>query len=178
MYPVREKFKHYDPGYENALKSWLREQNISFLTVDEHKRRTFGTANVKSFDLVICPDAEAPVIAEIKGRKFRGTTLMGKKGLDSWVTAADIEGLSRWTCLFGDNLLALIIFAYRLENYDVDPDGHVIYPYENNRYVFFAVTLSDYRENMKIRSPKWQTHCLSACNFRKIARPLEQIFKV
>jgi hypothetical protein len=41
--------------------------------------------------------------------------------------------------------------------------------------MFYAVKLDDYREFMKVRSPKWQTVTLPAAKFREFAIPVREL---
>ena len=62
-----------------------------------------------------------------------------------------------------------------VENIDVDFDGKAVYDFDDNRYVFFAVKLDDYRLFMKVRSPKWQTVTLPADKFRRCAVEISKL---
>ena len=64
---------------------------------------------------------------------------------------------------------AVFVFAYKIENVDVDFDGRPVFEYGPDRYLFFCITLADYRSFMKRRSPKWQTVTLGAEKFRECA---------
>ena len=77
--------------------------------------------------------------------------------------------------VFGDGHEAYFVFAYGIENIDVDFDGRELYQLGRRRYVFLAVNLDDYRKFMKLRSPKWRTVTLGAQDFRRCAIPLEQL---
>ena len=69
---------------------------------------------------------------------------------------------------------AVFIFAYKIENIDVDFDGRQAFDFDSNRYIFFAVGLDDYSSFTKRRSPKWQTLTLPADKFRQCAVHIEQ----
>ncbi len=155
--------------YEKAFESWLIEHRIQYVAADEHKRAAFGHTNIKSFDFLLYLPAGRIVIAEVKGRKFTGTSMEGLASLECWVTAEDVDGLSAWQQVFGEGHRAFFIFAYKVENIDVDFDGRDVFEFDNNRYVFFAVGLDDYVKFMKRRSPKWRTVTLPADKFRQCA---------
>lgn len=162
--------------YEKAIGHWLIDNKVRYVEVDEKKRAAFGRAKVKSFDYLVYPPNQPPIVAEIKGKKFEGASLAGLKGLECWVTLDDIEGLGNWQKVFGHGYCAAFIFVYWLEGVDVDCDGRSVYFYDGRNYVFFAVRLEDYIAEMKIRSPKWQTVTLSADGFRKYAVQLQSLF--
>ena len=115
------------------------------------------------------------VIAEVKGRSFKGTSFEKLTGFECWVTTEDIEGLTGWQDVFGLGHLAVFVFAYKMENIDIDFDGRSVYDFGSNRYVFFAVKLDDYRKFMKRRSPKWQTVTLPAEKFRQHAVQMQNL---
>jgi hypothetical protein len=167
---MRVKMKDLLPNhYERAFENWLIDNRIEYKSVDEHKRTAFGHADVKSFDFLLYPPNRPTIIAEVKGRKFKGTSLVRLAGFECWVTIEDIEGLTRWQQVFGEGHQATFIFAYKMQNIDVDFDGRDYFDFEANRYLFFCVKLDDYRKYMKRRSPKWQTVTLPADKFRDCA---------
>lgn len=158
--------------YERAFENWLIDHRIRYIAIDEHKRAAFGRAKFKSFDFLLYPPAGGVIIAEVKGRKFRGTSLAGLTGFECWVTAEDIDGLSCWQQVFGRGHQAVFVFAYRIENIDVDCDGRDIFDFARDRFIFFCIRLEDYRTGMKTRSPRWKTVTLPAGEFRACAVPI------
>ncbi|MHC5060479.1 MAG: HYExAFE family protein [Planctomycetota bacterium] len=162
-------------NYERVLESWLIENRVQYLPVDQQKRKVFARSRIKSFDFLLYPACSAPVIAEVKGRKFKGKSLAALARLECWVTMEDIRGLIRWEQVFADGFEAVFIFAYEFENIDVETDGREVYDYQNKRYMFFGVRIEDYRKFMKVRSPKWQTVTLPAEKFRKFAIPAREL---
>ncbi len=160
--------------YEQAFGNWLIDNRIQYIAVDEQKRAAFDRSKIKSFDYLLYPRNSRVIVAEIKGRKFKGTSLEKLTGLECWVTADDVDGLARWQQVFGPTHTVVFVFAYRIENVDVDFDGRDTYELGSNRYIFFAVKLDDYRCFMKLRSPKWRTVTLSAENFRRCAVPIDR----
>ena len=161
--------------YERAFESWLIDNRIQYLAVDEHKRAAFGRGKVKSFDFLLYPRNGQIIIAEVKGRKFKGTSLAKLTGFECWVTVEDTDGLGRWQEVFGQGHQAVFVFAYKFENIDVDFDGRDVYDFVHDRYMFFGVKLDDYCEFMKRRSPKWQTVTLPADKFRQCAMQISEL---
>ena len=161
--------------YEQAFETWLIDNRIQYIAVDQRKRRIFARSKIKSFDFLLYRQNSTPVIAEIKGRKFRGSSLAGHTGLESWVTLDDVRGLIRWEQIFDSSSEAVFIFVYKFEKIDVEPDGREIYEFGEDKYVFYAVLLDDYRDFMTVRSPKWQTVTIPAAKFREFAIPIRQL---
>lgn len=160
--------------YEQAFENWLIENQLQFVKVDQQKRRIFARNKIKSFDFMLYPVNSAPVIAEVKGRLFKGSSLVKETGLECWVTMEDIRGLIQWEQVFNDGTEALFVFAYKFENIDVETDGREVYDFDGNVFMFYVVRLDDYREFMKVRSPKWQTVTLPAVKFRELAVPVRE----
>jgi len=161
--------------YERAFGNWLIDNRVQYIAVDEQKRAAFDRSKIKSFDYLLYPRRGRIIVAEIKGRKFSGTSFEKLTGFECWVTADDVDGLARWQQIFGPTHTVVFVFAYRIENVDVDFDGRAVYDFNSDRYVFFTVKLDDYRRFMKLRSPKWRTVTLSAENFRRCAVQIEQL---
>ena len=168
---MKETFPNH---YERAFENWLTDNCIEYVAVDERKRATFGHTDIKSFDFLLYPPGGQIIIAEVKGRTFRGTSLANLAGLECWVTAGDVDGLTKWQQIFGEGHRAVFVFAYRIENIDVDFNGRDVFDFDSNRYLFFCVKLDDYRRYMKRRSPKWQTVTLPADKFRRCAVQLSE----
>jgi hypothetical protein len=160
--------------YERAFENWLIDNRIEYESVDEHKRTAFGHSDVKSFDFLLYPPNGPAVIAEVKGRRFKGTSLAKMAGFECWVTIEDVEGLTRWQRVFGARHQAIFAFVYKTENIDVDFNGTNYFDFDSNRYLFFCIKLEDYRRHMKRRSPKWQTVTLPADKFRQCAVQLSE----
>ncbi|MHC4072552.1 MAG: HYExAFE family protein [Planctomycetota bacterium] len=155
--------------YERAFENWLLDNRIPYVRADEHKRAPFGRSDIKSFDFLVEAPGGRTIIAEVKGRTFKGISLVKMAGFECWVTAEDVDGLGKWQQILGEDHQALFVFAYKIENIDVDFDGIDVFDFDENRYLFFCVGLDDYRKFMKRRSPKWQTVTLPADRFRDCA---------
>jgi len=163
--------------YERAFENWLIDNHIQYISGEEHKKAAFKSLKVKSFDFLLYPPNQQIIIAEVKGRRFKGTSFAKLTGFECWVTVEDIAGLTKWQEIFGAGHLAIFVFAYRIENIDVDFDGRDVYDFDENKYIFFAVKLDDYRSFMKRRSPKWQTLTLPADKFRRCAIQMQSLLR-
>jgi len=153
--------------YERAFTAWLRDNGVRHIAVDQHKRAAFARTRVKSFDMLIYPrDTDEVLIAEVKGKRFAGSSLVGMAGMQNWVTIDDIRGLKTWEEALGEGHRGVFVFAYELIQPDVELDGREAYDFEGGRYVFFCVRLDDYMNWMTIRSPQWRTLFLPAKGFR------------
>ncbi|MHC5118969.1 MAG: HYExAFE family protein [Planctomycetota bacterium] len=164
--------------YEQAFESFLSENKTPFIWVDQSKRPEFFQSSVKNFDFLLHPDSQSPILVELKGRTFKGDSLAGLKGLDGWATFEDVQALSQWLQRFRSDYSdarAYFVFAFRFENIDVETDGHDVYDYLGQRYLFLAIPLEKYAAAKKVRSPKWQTVTLPAEDFRRWALPIADV---
>ena len=158
--------------YERAFQNWLIDHQIEHVALNDQKEIEFGRKGIKSFDFLLQLESGKKIIAEVKGRRFKGITLENLSSLECWVTTGDIYGLSQWMEMVGEEYKAIFVFAYKIDNIDVDFDGQEVFEFNSDKYVFFAITLEDYRKFMKQRSPKWGTVTLPADKFRKCAANL------
>ena len=158
--------------YERAFQNWLIDHQIDYVALNEEKEIELGRNGIKSFDFLLELKDGRGIIAEIKGRRFKGTTFEKLASLECWVTTGDIDGLTKWREIFGNNHEAVFVFIYKIENIDVDFDGAEVFDFDSRRYIFFCIRLDDYVKFMKRRSPKWQTVTLPADKFRQCAIPL------
>ena len=157
--------------YERAFENWLKDNRIEYVAEYQHERATFQDVEIKSFDFLLYPHSR-PIIVEVKGRMFKGTHLTKMTGFECWVTTEDVDGLLTWQQLLGKDYRAIFVFAYKMEHVDVDFNGRDAFDFDANKYLFYCVTLEDYRKYMKRRSPKWQTVTLPADKFRQCAKQL------
>jgi hypothetical protein len=155
--------------YERAFESWLKESGVRYITVDQQKRAAFARTRVKSFDFLIYTGSadEKVFIAEVKGKKFDGSSLAAVGRMQNWVTMDDIRGLRTWEEAFGEGHKGVFVFAYELAMVEVEMDGREAYDFEGRRYVFFCVKLEDYMTRMTLRSPRWGTVFMAAEDFRQ-----------
>ncbi len=171
--------KDFPPNhYERAFASWLVDNRVQYIAIDERKKAALGRSKIKSFDYLLFPHNQQTIIAEVKGRKFKGASFAKLAGFDCWVTTDDVAGLTSWQQIFGSDHSATFVFAYRIENIDVDFDGRDVYDFSDSKYIFFAVKLDDYRKFMTVRSPKWQTVVLPADKFRQCAVQMQGLLYI
>ena len=164
--------------YEQVFACWLTENHIPFVDVDQSKRFSHPQQDIKNFDVLIRPDSDSPLLVEVKGRTFHGSSLAGLKALDGWVTFEDVQSLSYWRDCFQSqkpDTQAIFVFVFCLEQIDIETDGHPVYDFDNRRFLLLAVPLEHYRACMKQRSPRWQTVTVSAEDFRQYAVPIKEI---
>jgi hypothetical protein len=168
---------HAPNHFETAFENWLLENRVQYVQVDQRKRAYFSRTKIKSFDFLLYPgrlDTDT-LIAEVKGRTYNGKTLAKLSGLQCWVKMEDVQGLLRWEEVFGKGFVGVFVFAYELAAIDIDTDGRDTFEFDGKRYLFLCVRLTDYRNSMKTRSPRWETVMLGAEDFRRYAVNLEML---
>ena len=151
--------------YERAFEGVLRERGIRYAAVDQSQKALLRGERVKSFDFVLYPQRGRGILVDVKGRKLSRKALARGRFEQTWVTAADVEGLGRWEEVFGDGYLAALVFAYWVVD-EPEQDGE-------RDYVFVVAELSGYQRLMRQRSRSWQTVHVPVRAFAGLARPLE-----
>ena len=155
--------------YEAAFEAFLRSRGIPYVAVDEAKKALFANAKLKSFDFVVYSKNGPNLLIDVKGRQVRDRT--GRKGFETWTTQRDVEDLQQWEQVFGDGFKAVLSFVYWIDPPLAPEPG--MFEHRDRWYILMGVDLAEYRNSMRRRSPKWETVCLPAEEFRNLARPLE-----
>jgi hypothetical protein len=159
--------------YEAAFEAYLRWQRLGHVAVDETRRSQFGDVRVKSLDFIVYGNGGARLLVDVKGRRFpSGGTGRPRRVWECWCTRDDIGGLEQWAELFGPGYRGLLVFAYQLLADVPLPEGAAdLWTWRGRRYLFLAIAADDYRAQMRVRSPKWQTVWLSTGVYRDLVRP-------
>ena len=161
--------------YEAAFEDYLRSLGVPYVAVDEAKKALFGKAKLKSFDFIVYGSDGPNMLIDVKGRKFPYDLKGARRYWENWVTGEDIDGLTQWESVFGGGFAAMFVFAYWLVGPDAVCPVEEIHEFRGQRYWFVGITLEEYRPNMRIRSPKWNTVCLPRAEFRRLIRPMAGI---
>jgi hypothetical protein len=158
--------------YETAFEAYLRDRRLGYVAVDEARRASLDDEPVKSIDFVVHGQGGSRLLVDIKGRKFPGGK-QSRRIWQNWVFRDDVEGLERWETSFGSEFRGLLVFAYYiLPEVELRPGTADLWVWRGKRYLMRAVTVSDYRQHMRMRSPKWGTVHLPTAAFRDLVRPL------
>jgi hypothetical protein len=158
--------------YETAFEAFLREQGLCYVAVDEARRAVLGDVPVKNLDFIVLGPTGARLLVDVKGRQFPGGPAEKPRYVwESWATRDDVDGLTHWQSLFGADYQPLFVFMYRVLPTVTLNDTPDVWRFKNETYLFRAVTLDDYRKNMRVRSPRWGTVGLPKGTFEQIARP-------
>ncbi len=157
--------------YEAAFEAYLQWHRLCYVAVDETRRSVLGDVPLKNLDFIVHGEAGWRLLVDVKGRRFPGNR--GQRTWQCWCERDDVEGLDRWEDLFGPGSLGLLVFTYHLAPSVALPDDTLdLWTWRGRRYLFRAVVAHDYREHLRVRSPKWGTVDLPAADFRRLVRPL------
>ncbi len=156
--------------YEAAFEAFLRERGVPYVAVDEAKKALFASAKLKSFDFVVYSKAGRNLLVDVKGRQLRNRA--ARRGFETWATEGDVTDLIQWEQVFGEGFQAVLAFVYWIDPPLAAEPG--MFEHRERWYLLMGVELREYRDHMRRRSAKWETVCLSAEDFRCLARPLEQ----
>lgn len=166
---------HYDVAFEH----YLRSNAIAYVAVDEAKRalhaandKTEAPWKLKSFDFVVYSESADNLLIDVKGRKHSGRST---RSLDNWVTRSDVDCMEQWEQLFGDGFEGAFAFLYWCEAQPPDALFTEIFEVGERWYALLAIRLTDYRQHMKERSPKWDTVNMPAARFHELAVPLNEL---
>jgi len=161
--------------YETAFEAYLRDRRLGYVAVDESRRASLDDEPVKSIDFIVYGRDGARLLIDVKGRKFPGGRSKKSRLWQNWVFREDVEGLERWEASFGTEYRGLIVFAYYiLPEVELRRGTSDLWVWRGKRYLIRAIPVSDYREHMRLRSPKWQTVHLPTGVFRQLVRPLRE----
>jgi hypothetical protein len=162
--------------YEVAFELYLQQHGLCYVAVDETRRALLGDVPVKSLDFIVFGRDGARLVVDVKGRRFpAGPPKRPRRVWECWSFRDDIDGLERWSALAGDDYRGLLVFAYLLHpSVELAPDTPDLHVCRGKRYLFRAVEVGDYREHMRVRSPRWSTVSLPRDVYRSLVRPLSE----
>jgi hypothetical protein len=160
--------------YETAFEAYLQAQRLCYIAIDETRRSLVDELPIKSLDFIVTGENAARLLVDVKGRRFPGGPPERPRRIwECWSTEDDISGLGHWEDRFGPGFRGLLVFAYLLaDEVDVPDDTEDLWTWRGRRYLFRAITATDYREAMRVRSPRWRTVSLPSSAFRRLVRPL------
>jgi len=161
--------------YENAFEAYLNHRGVSFVSVEDVRHFAPSGTGLKLFDYIVYPSGGLACLVDVKGRKSFSAGKTGEPREKSWVTRADIEGLTEWGEIFGTaDFQPCFVFAYWLS--DVEPtasDTARDFDYAGRAYSFWFVPLADYCHHYKPLSERWDTVTVPRTAFSMISTPLE-----
>jgi hypothetical protein len=159
--------------YEAAFEAYLQWHRLCYVAVDETRRAQLGDIRVKNLDFIVYGEGGSRLLVDVKGRRFpTGSAGRERRVWECWSTQDDVDGLEKWTELFGPGYQALLVFAYQLMPHAPLPaDIDDLWTWRGRRYLLRAVPVDEYRAQMRVRSPRWKTVSLSRKSFENLAHP-------
>src|SRR5690349_2418753 len=160
--------------YEAAFEAYLQARRLCYIAVDETRRPPLGQDSIKSLDFVVFGDNGARLVVDVKGRRFpAGPPERPRRVWECWATRDDIDGIRRWTQMWGPPYQGLFVFAYHIQpSVQLADDTEDLWTWRGKRYLLRAIPVEDYSQHMRVRSPKWGTVDLPNGVFRQLVRPL------
>lgn len=163
--------------YENAFEAYLARRGIAYVPIEEVRHVAKSQAGLKLFDYIVYPSDARACLVDVKGRKSDGVAKDGEPRQKTWVTRGDIEGLTRWGDVFGDDYVPAFVFAYWLagagsETHELIDTGRY-FAFAGRTYSFWLVPLDDYVRFQKRLSIRWDTVSVGREAFREISRCLD-----
>jgi hypothetical protein len=162
--------------YEAAFEAYLRDRRLAYVAVDESRRASLDDEPVKSVDFIVYGVGGAKLLVDVKGRKFPGGTADKPRRIwQNWVERDDVTGLERWQASFGPEYQSVLAFVYHIQPFvELRRGTHDLWIWKGRRYLMRAVSVADYRQHMRVRSPRWGTVHLPTDVFRDLVRPLRE----
>lgn len=155
--------------YEAAFEAFLRDRGIPYVAVDEAKKALFADAKLKSFDFVVYSKKGPNLLIDVKGRQRREAS--ARRSFETWTSERDVADLLQWEQVFGEGFRAVLAFIYWIETPLTPQPG--MFEHRDRWYQLIGINLDEYRRHMRRRSPKWETVCIGAEDFRQLARPID-----
>lgn len=154
--------------YERAFEAYLRSRRIATIAVDESRRACQDDFSLKSLDFIVPVQSGGFLLVDVKGRQLPRS----RATRQNWATRDDIDSLITWRKGFGTDARALLVFVYQLAQESMATGFADAFRHEDRDYGCIGVDAFDYRERMRVRSPRWQTVNLTKADFDDLARPI------
>lgn len=175
--------------YERAFESVVRGLRLPYISVREARRSLApNEANLrlpprepcrpartlKSFDFVVYSEGPA-LLVDVKGRRVGGSRRPETPSrLETWVTRDDLASLDAWAGLFGADFTSAFAFVHWWKDGPPanGPDRTGWCEHEGRAYTVRVVPVADFRQAMRLRSPRWETVELAPGALDRLSRPL------
>lgn len=160
-----------DNHYEAAFEEFLRARQIAYVAVDEARRSRLADGSLKSLDFIVTARCGWTWLVDVKGRRFPSGE--GKQYWKNWSTRDDLESLTQWEQLFGEQAGALLVFAYNVIGLKAPLPREMLFEFRGALYGFVGIRLQDYASCAKLISSRWNTLAMPRDRFRQLAAPLD-----
>jgi hypothetical protein len=165
-----------DNHYEAAFEEYLRTRGVPYVAVDETRRSLLSEGgSIKSLDFIVSTPSRTTWLVDVKGRRFPSGDDQ-KQYWKNWSTADDLKSLAKWESLFGASFRGLFVFAYDVLGDRAPLPEEQLFQYQEKWYGFVAIPLREYADHAHQISPRWDTLAMPTAEFRRLARPLAELF--
>ena len=163
--------------YEAAFEAYLRTLCLPYVPSEENRRsRLADGTTIKCLDFIVTVPGNQSWLVDVKGRRFPG----GRKNRSywkQWATHDDLAGMRSWEALFGRNFSGLFVFAYQIIGNKSPLPVEKLFPFQKKLYAFVGIRFSDYMDDVRLISPRWNTYSISSRRFRMLAQPFDELVK-
>ena len=165
-----------DNHYEAAFEEYLRSRGVPYVAVDEAKRSVLSSGgSIKSLDFIVSSPGPVSWLVDVKGRKFpsgESRSNTGRTGQlattwSAWPNGSGCSGRAFAGCSFSPTTSWEAGPRCLTSSFSSSP--------ANRLYAFVAVRLMDYAGHARPISAKWDTLAMPAADFRRLARPLDEL---
>ncbi len=164
-----------DNHYEAAFEEYLRQRGVPYVAVDEGRRSLLADGeSLKSLDFIVSSRGPITWLVDVKGRRFPSGDEQ-KQYWKNWSTRDDLRSLAQWEQLFGEGFCALFVFAYNIVGDRAPLPPERLFEHRGGLYGFVAVSLAEYAAHSRPISPRWDTVAVPAAEFRRLARPMDEL---
>jgi hypothetical protein len=163
-----------DNHYEAAFEAYLRRERLPYIAVDEARRSLVPDGSLKSLDFIVSPPGGVSWLVDVKGRRFPSGD-EHHQYWKNWSTRDDLRSLAAWHRHFGDAFCPLLMFAYHLVGGRSPLPLEQLFEFRGEHYGFLGVRLADFVPHARPLSDSWDTVAMPVGEFRRLARPLEEL---
>jgi hypothetical protein len=167
---VAKRSNHYDAAFE----AFLRGMATPHVVVDEQRRALLEGASLKSMDFIVYSRNGRNLLVDVKGRRFPSGGPEGGNKWENWATEDDLVSLLEWEQVFGRDFRAVLVFAYHVIDEQWLNQFPAPFEFRRRTYAFYGVWVDEYQNEMRARSPSWETVMLPSRAWQRLRTPIDQ----
>lgn len=165
---MAQRNNHYDVAFEE----FLRQTRVPYVVVDEQRRALLQEASLKSMDFIVYSSQGNNLLVDVKGRRFPSGGNGNSHKWENWATEDDLVSLLEWQQVFGNDFRSMLVFAYEVIEQKYFDEFESLFRCRDRTYAFYGVWADEYREEMRTRSPSWETVSVTSGKFRRLRMPV------
>ena len=161
--------------YERAFQGYLADHQVPYVSVAQLARSADAVGRIKNFDLLVHTPSGGHYIVDVKGKRFPSASGKREVFWENWVHLDDLDGLVAWEEHFGEGYTGLLVFVYWLQADVPSPDELTLYAYRHRQYLMMGITVTDFLDNCRRRSLRWQALYVPTETFVDLVRPVDKL---